>query len=222
MYSQIEQSWKNILKDEFEKEYFVRLDGKIREAYLTVDVPIFPPCALIFNAFQCCNFDDVKVVILGQDPYHGDGQAHGLAFSVPDNTKIPPSLQNIYKEIKQSCNIEVPKSGNLERWAHQGVLLLNSILTVEKNKPKSNQEIGWEKFTDTVVQKISDEKENVIFLLWGSYAQEKGKNIDTSKHLILTAPHPSPLSAYRGFLGCNHFIKTNIYLKKHSLKEIKW
>ena len=222
MHVQIEQSWKEVLRDELEKEYFKELWKTVGEAYRCSPTNIFPPEELIFNAFSHCHFNDVKVVILGQDPYYSTGQAHGLAFSVPANVTIPPSLRNIFKEIKTTINCDSNESGNLERWADQGVLLLNSTLTVTEGKAGSHQNLGWEQFTDTVIQKISDKKEHVVFLLWGNYAQEKGKNIDTSKHLVLTAPHPSPLSAHRGFLGCDHFNKTNQYLRKHNQQEIIW
>jgi len=217
----IETSWREILNDEFNKEYFAKLWKSVHETYDS-DTTIFPPKEVIFNAFDYCHFNDVKVVILGQDPYHGTGQAHGLSFSVPDGVKAPPSLQNIFKEINTTINRGIPESGNLERWANQGVLLLNSVLTAEEGKAGAHRGLGWETFTDAVIQKISDDKDHVVFLLWGTYAQEKGKNIDTTKHLILTAPHPSPLSSYRGFIGCNHFNKTNEYLKKYGKREIDW
>ena len=226
MQKSIEKSWRHVLSEELEKEYFKELWEKVGEAYRSNPDRVFPPQELIFNAFEHCHFDDVKVVILGQDPYHGAGQAHGLAFSVPEGVKKPPSLRNIFKEINNTINCAIncviPQSGNLERWADQSVLLLNSTLTVTEGKAGSHQNLGWEQFTDTVIQKISDKKEHVVFLLWGNYAQEKGKNIDTSKHLVLTAPHPSPLSAHRGFLGCDHFNKTNQYLRKHNQQEIIW
>jgi uracil-DNA glycosylase len=217
---QIEQSWKEILGDEFEQAYFKALSENVRNAYLSGTV--YPSPKLVFSAFDFCPFNEVRVVILGQDPYHGIGQAHGLSFSVPNGIAIPPSLQNIYKEIEKDLGIPIPRTGNLERWAKQGVLLLNATLTVEAGKAGSHQGLGWECFTDAVIKKISDEKENVVFLLWGKYAQEKGSKIDTSKHLVLTAAHPSPFSAYNGFFGCRHFSKTNIYLKKHGFDEIKW
>lgn len=220
MQVQIEDSWKEVLKDELKKEYFKTLLKTIKNAYLTEKV--FPLQKLVFNAFEQCPFSNVKVVILGQDPYHGDGQAHGLAFSVQDGVATPPSLQNIYKEIKTDVGVEIPASGNLERWANQGVLLLNATLTVEKANAGSHQGLGWEQFTDAVIQTISNQKEHVVFLLWGKYAQEKGKIIDTTKHLVLTSAHPSPFSAYHGFFGCKHFSKTNEYLKKHNLTEIHW
>lgn len=216
----IESSWKDVLSPEFEKEYFKTLTKKVRKAYLSKAV--FPPPKLVFNAFLHCPFEKVKVVILGQDPYHGMGQAHGLSFSVPDGVKAPPSLQNIYKEIAVDIGTDISQSGNLERWAKQGVLLLNATLTVEKGNAGSHQGLGWEQFTDAVIQKISDGKEHIVFLLWGKYAQEKGKNIDTSKHLVLTAAHPSPFSVHNGFFGCRHFSKTNEYLKKHTIEPIEW
>jgi uracil-DNA glycosylase len=219
---QIEKSWEKVLGEELTKEYFLKLWRAVGKAYGSEAIQVFPPQALIFNAFEHCHFEDVKVVILGQDPYHGAGQAHGLSFSVPEGVKIPPSLRNIHTELNSNVNITISGSGNLERWAGQGVLLLNSVLTVEEGNPGSHQSLGWETFTDAAIQKISDNKENVVFLLWGKYAQEKGKSIDTTKHLVLTAPHPSPLSAYKGFLGCAHFNKVNQYLKKHSLKLVDW
>lgn len=217
---QIEPSWKEALKAEFEKEYFKTLSDTIRNAY--VSATVFPPPKLVFNAFEHCPFENVRVVILGQDPYHGQGQAHGLSFSVPDGVQTPPSLQNIYKEIKNDLGTDIPISGNLERWANQGVLLLNATLTVEKERPASHQGLGWEVFTDAVIKKISEEKEHVVFLLWGKYAQEKGNVIDTSKHLVLKAPHPSPFSVHTGFFGCKHFSQTNEYLQAHGSKPIVW
>jgi uracil-DNA glycosylase len=216
----IDDSWEKALHSEFTKPYFSKLTETIRSSYLSTTV--FPPPKLIFNAFTHCPFENVTVVILGQDPYHGTGQAHGLSFSVQDGVKTPPSLQNIYKEIAADLQTDVPASGNLERWARQGVLLLNATLTVEKEKPGSHQGIGWETFTDAVIKKISDEKEHVVFLLWGKYAQDKGKVIDTHKHLVLMAPHPSPFSAHNGFFGCRHFSKTNEYLLAHGKKPIVW
>lgn len=216
----IEASWKEALKDEFEKDYFKNLSQTVKDAY--VSEPIFPPPKLVFNAFTQCPFSKVKVVILGQDPYHGKGQAHGLSFSVPDGVPVPPSLQNIYKEIRDDLGIAIPASGNLQRWAEQGVLLLNATLTVQQSRAGSHQGLGWETFTDAVIQKISDEKEHVVFLLWGKYAQEKGAQIDQRKHLILKAPHPSPFSANNGFFGCKHFSKTNAYLAQHHMEPIRW
>ncbi|MEM9336332.1 MAG: uracil-DNA glycosylase [Patescibacteria group bacterium] len=216
----IEPSWKAVLKTEFEKDYFKSLTKTIREKYLSTTV--YPPPQLIFNAFAHCPFTKVKVVILGQDPYHGPGQAIGLSFSVPDGVRPPPSLKNIYKEIDADLGIGIPASGNLERWAEQGVLLLNATLSVEQSKPGSHQGLGWEQFTDAVIQTISEQKEHVVFMLWGRYAQEKGKTIDRTKHLVLEAPHPSPFSAHSGFFGCKHFSKTNEYLSKHNLLSIDW
>jgi uracil-DNA glycosylase len=221
MQVQIEQSWKAMLKDEFEAPYFNELSRIVREAYLG-NTPVYPPPKQVFHAFELCPFDQVKVVIIGQDPYHGAGQAHGLCFSVQDGVRVPPSLQNIYKEIHDDIGTPMKESGNLERWAGQGVLLLNATLTVETSKPGSHQGLGWETFTDAVIQKVSDEKEHVVFLLWGKYAQDKGAKIDTSKHLVLKAPHPSPFSAYTGFLGCKHFSKTNEYLAQHRQIPIEW
>lgn len=217
---QIEAGWKSVLAEEFKQDYFKKLTEKVRQAYLSGAV--YPPPKLIFNAFAHCPFDKVKVVILGQDPYHGAGQAHGLCFSVPDGVNPPPSLQNIYKEIKDDIGTEAPNTGNLERWANQGVLLLNATLTVGKGQAGSHQGWGWEQFSDAVIQKLSDEKEHLVFLLWGRYAQDKGKNIDASKHLVLKAAHPSPFSAYNGFFGCKHFSLTNNYLKDHGLEPIVW
>jgi len=217
---QIEDSWHRVLTPEFEKPYFSELSRAVRKAYLSKT--IFPPPKLVFNAFNHCRFDDVRVVILGQDPYHGPGQAHGLSFSVQDGVHIPPSLQNIYKEIQSDIGTKPPHSGNLERWADQGVLLLNATLTVEKRNAGSHQGLGWEQFTDAVIAKIAQEKEHVVFMLWGRYAQEKGKNIDHTKHLVLQAPHPSPFSAHNGFFGCKHFSKANQYLTQHDLEPITW
>lgn len=216
-----EKSWKKVLGEEFKKLYFRELSKKIRAGYLD-NISIYPPPKAIFNAFELCPFDTVKVVILGQDPYHGIGQAHGLCFSVQDGIKIPPSLQNIYKELQNDLGISVPTSGNLIQWAQQGVLLLNAILTVEADKPGSHKGIGWEQFTDTVIQKVSEEKEHVVFLLWGKYAQDKGSRIDITKHLVLTAPHPSPFSAHSGFFGSKHFSQTNEYLRLHKHIPIEW
>lgn len=216
----IEESWKVILKDEFEKPYFKILTDFVRKEYQTQTV--YPPAKLIFNAFDLCPFDKVKVVIIGQDPYHGPGQAHGLCFSVNDGIDVPPSLVNIYKEIKEDLGIEPPASGNLERWAKQGVLLLNATLTVRARSAGSHQNKGWEEFTDRVIKELSEKRKDVVFMLWGSYAQKKGAIIDTKKHCVLTSVHPSPLSAYRGFLGCKHFSKANEYLKSKGLAEICW
>ena len=213
-------SWKARLSEEFEKPYFTTLIDFVKQEYRTQT--IYPPGKEIFKAFDCCDFADVKVVIIGQDPYHGPGQANGLCFSVRDGIRIPPSLVNIFKEIRQDLNKPIPASGNLERWARQGVLLLNATLTVRGSSPGSHQNKGWEVFTDAAIRRISDEKENVVFLLWGSYAQKKGEVIDRSKHLVLMSAHPSPFSADRGFFGCKHFSKANEYLKSKGLKEIDW
>jgi len=216
-----DSSWNKVLKTEFEKEYFINLTETIRKLYQGSE-PVFPQSADIFKAFELSPFDSVKVVIIGQDPYHGTGQAHGLSFSVPDGMRIPPSLKNMYKEIQDDIGTSVPESGNLERWAKQGILLLNATLTVLEGKPTSHQGLGWEQFTDTVIQTISDKKEYVVFLLWGKYAQDKEKLIDSSKHLILKAPHPSPFSAHSGFFGCKHFSKANAYLEQHAQKPVAW
>jgi uracil-DNA glycosylase len=212
--------WKKALGEEFEKPYFRNLSRTIKEKYTQGD--IFPPSDLIFNALTLCPFEDVRVVILGQDPYHGPGQAHGLSFSVPDGVSQPPSLKNIYKEIKSDLGNEIPASGNLERWAKQGVLLLNATLTVVAGKPGSHQKLGWETFTDTIIKIISRDKEHVVFLLWGNFARAKRALIDDTKHLVLEAPHPSPFSAYTGFFGCRHFSKTNSYLASHGITPIEW
>lgn len=212
----IAESWKKQLSDEFEKPYFEKLIAFVKDEYATQTV--YPPGNKIFNAFEKCSFEDTKVVILGQDPYHGAGQANGLAFSVADGIKVPPSLVNIFKEVKSDIGTDIPKSGNLERWAEQGVLLLNATLTVRATVAGSHQKKGWEQFTDAVINKISDEKGNVVFMLWGAYAQKKGLVIDVNKHFILNATHPSPLA--QGFLGTKHFSKANDYLKEQGLKEI--
>lgn len=216
----IESSWKIRLKDEFLRDYFSSLTGFVRDEYKKFR--IYPPGPEIFKAFDCCPFDSVKVIIIGQDPYHGHGQANGLCFSVRDGIPFPPSLINIFTEIKRDLGKEIPKSGDLERWAKQGVLLLNATLTVRINSPGSHQNKGWEQFTDAVIKKLSDEKEHLVFLLWGSYAQKKGEVIDTGKHLILKSSHPSPLSANRGFFGSSHFSKTNAYLRANGMREIDW
>ena len=208
------------MQEEFESPYFRELAESVRKAYLSK--PVYPPPKLIFNAFTLCPFDKVKVVILGQDPYHGKGQAHGLSFSVPDGVRQPPSLKNIYKEIESDVHVKMPESGNLERWAEQGVLLLNATLTVEASQPNSHQTWGWQNFTHKVIEKISEEKEHVVFMLWGRFAQDKESLIDTSKHLVLKAAHPSPFSAHSGFFGCKHFSKSNDYLKEYGLEPIKW
>jgi len=216
----IESSWKNKLQDEFEKSYFKELTAFVREEYKTKI--IYPPGKDIFSAFDSCPFDKVRVVIIGQDPYHGPGQANGLCFSVHDGVALPPSLKNIFKEIETDIGTVTPKSGNLERWAKQGVLLLNATLTVEANTPGSHQKKGWEQFTDVVIQKLSDEKEHLVFILWGAYAQKKGLIINAKKHCVLQSAHPSPFSAYNGFFGNKHFSKTNEYLASHDFKKIVW
>lgn len=216
----IEESWKKQLQQEFEQEYFEKLTEFVRQEYRTKQ--IFPPAKLIFNAFEHTPFDKVKVVILGQDPYHGDGQAHGLSFSVNDGIRVPPSLVNMYKEINRDLGLPIPQSGNLTRWAEQGVLLLNATLTVVAHNAGSHQGRGWEIFTDAVIKKLSDERENVVFLLWGSYAQKKSSFIDSNKHLVLKSAHPSPLSAHRGFIGCGHFSMTNKYLESKRIQPISW
>jgi uracil-DNA glycosylase len=213
-------SWKARLTDEFEKPYFTSLIEFVKQEYRTQT--IFPPGKEIFRAFDCCDFTEVKVVIIGQDPYHGLNQANGLCFSVRDGIRMPPSLVNIFKEINDDLGKPIPKSGDLERWSRQGVLLLNATLTVRASAPGSHQNKGWELFTDAAIKRISEEKEHVVFLLWGAYAQRKGEVINRNKHLVLMSAHPSPFSADRGFFGCKHFSKANEYLKSKGLKEIDW
>ncbi len=217
---EINSSWKAILHEEFNKDYFKRLKQFLLKE--KQNLTIFPEGKNIFNAFNLTPFNKVKVVILGQDPYHGIGQAHGLSFSVPDGIKKPPSLKNIFKELTDDLQIPITETGNLTHWAKQGVLLLNATLTVRVKQAGSHQKQGWEEFTDSVIQKISDEKKDVIFLLWGRFAQDKEKLIDKNKHHVLRAPHPSPFSAYSGFFGCKHFSKTNVILRKRGLTEIDW
>ncbi|MFI3294718.1 MAG: uracil-DNA glycosylase [Rikenellaceae bacterium] len=216
----IEQSWKSLLAEEFEKDYFVELTRFVREQYSTAEV--FPAAANIFRAFDACSVDRVKVVIIGQDPYHGEGQANGLCFSVGDGVRFPPSLVNIFKEIEASLGIAPPSSGDLGRWAEQGVLMLNSVLTVEAHRAASHQGRGWERFTDAVVKALSSRRSGLVYMLWGSYAQKKGAIVDGGKNLVLRSVHPSPLSAYRGFFGCNHFALANQYLEQHSQEPIRW
>jgi uracil-DNA glycosylase len=248
----IETSWKKTLENEFEKPYFAELVKFVRDEYK--NAAVYPPPKFIFHAFELCPFNKVRAVILGQDPYHGAGQARGLCFSVPENIAVPPSLQNIYKEIQSDlgvrsgvgpapqdllrvfesganqkiqkvygdCKAGPPSTGNLEGWAKQGVLLLNATLTVRAGGPGSHQHKGWEEFTDAVIRALSEQKEHLVFLLWGKYAQEKGGHIDTAKHLVLKAAHPSPFSANNGFFGCRHFSKTNEYLKAHGKKPVEW
>jgi uracil-DNA glycosylase len=216
----IEASWKSVLQEEFDKPYFIELVRLIKTE-LKEGKQIYPPGTLIFNAFDKTPFDQLKVVILGQDPYHGEGQAHGLSFSVPEGIPKPPSLVNIFKEIKDDLGIEPPQHGNLESWAQQGVFLLNAILTVRKSEPASHSRSGWAYFTDAVIQKISEHKSGVVFLLWGKFACQKKALIDTNKHHVLESAHPSPLSA-RNFFGCKHFSKTNQILQQQGLEEINW
>lgn len=216
----IEDSWKKQLSEEFNKDYFVKLTEFVRNEYKTKQ--IFPPAKLIFNAFDHTPFDKVKVIILGQDPYHNDGQAHGLSFSVPDGIPIPPSLVNIFKEINKDLGIEISRSGNLTRWANQGVLLLNATLTVQAHMAGSHQKKGWESFTDAAIHKLAEQRENLVFILWGAYAQKKAAFIDPSKHLVLKSVHPSPLSAHNGFFGNNHFSETNKYLISKGIEPILW
>ena len=220
MQVKIDATWNQELAAEWEKPYFAKLTGFVREQYRTSQV--FPPGHQIFAAFDATPFPDVKVVILGQDPYHDLGQAHGLCFSVNDGVAVPPSLQNIYKELNTDLGVPVPQSGNLQRWADQGVLLLNATLTVEAHRPGSHQNKGWEVFTDAVIQKLAAEREHLVFMLWGGYAQRKGAFISPQKHLVLKAAHPSPLSAYKGFFGCRHFSKANQYLQSHGMTPINW
>ncbi|MCY7310437.1 MAG: uracil-DNA glycosylase [Chitinophagaceae bacterium] len=217
----IEASWNEILKSEFTKNYFYQITEHIKTEKSQGKV-IYPPGSLIFNAFNTTPFDKVKVVILGQDPYHGQGQAHGLCFSVQNGVPPPPSLLNIFKELQEDIGIEIPHHGNLTHWAQQGVFLLNASLTVRAGEPMSHSKIGWAAFTDTVIKKISEQKKNVVFLLWGKFAQEKRVLIDETKHFILRSVHPSPLSAYGGFFGCKHFSKTNEYLVSKGIDPVDW
>lgn len=216
----LEAGWKAKLSGEFEKEYFAALTEFVRQEYRNGQV--FPPGNKIFNAFDLCPFDRVRVVIIGQDPYHNLGQAHGLCFSVNDGTEFPPSLVNIFKELNRDLGVPVPKSGNLERWAGQGVLLLNAILTVRAHQALSHQNRGWERFTDAAISALNRDRENLVFMLWGAYAQNKGASIDPSRHLVLKTVHPSPLSASRGFFGCSHFSKCNEWLAARGLEPVKW
>ena len=216
----IEQSWKEVLQSEFNKPYFSTLTAFVRNEYQHYTV--YPPGRLIFNAFNNCPFNEVKVVLIGQDPYHEPGQAHGLCFSVNDGVPPPPSLVNIFKELHTDLGRPIPSSGNLTRWALQGVLLLNATLTVREHQAGSHQKHGWEQFTDAVISLLNRKRENLVFLLWGSYAQGKAQLIDSSRHCILRSAHPSPLSAYRGFFGNHHFSLTNDYLIKHGKRPIDW
>lgn len=216
----IEDSWKRRLQPEFDKPYFYNLINFVKEEYSKHT--IYPPGKFIFHAFNTCPFDKVKVVIIGQDPYHEPGQYYGLCFSVLDGVPFPPSLLNIFKEIENDLGKPMPESGRLERWADQGVLLINAILTVRAHQAGSHRGKGWEEFTDAVIKILNDEKENIVFMLWGSYAQRKGAFIDRNRHCVLTAAHPSPLSADRGFFGCKHFSKANQYFKSKGISEIEW
>ena len=216
----IDESWRERLQSEFDAPYFAQLTDFVRHEYATTRV--YPPGSQMFAAFDACPFDKVKVVILGQDPYHEPGQAHGLCFSVNDGVPFPPSLQNIFKEIHDDIGTPVPMSGDLTRWANQGVLLLNATLTVRAHEAGSHQNKGWEQFTDAVIHRLAQERENLVFILWGSYAQRKGEFIDRSRHLVLQSPHPSPLSAHRGFFGNRHFSRTNEYLTAHGIEPILW
>jgi uracil-DNA glycosylase len=223
MQSSIPLSWSKVLKEEFHKAYFINLSETVNKFYASETNRVFPPEELIFRAFDLCSFEKLKVVILGQDPYPTYGNANGLSFSVADSVKVlPKSLNNIFLEVQDDLKIDFPKNGNLERWAQQGVLLLNTILTVEEGKPNSHKDIGWEQFTDAVIHKISTEKSQLVFLLWGTKAIAKMEIIACKKHLVLTAPHPSPLSAYRGFFGCKHFSQTNQYFHNLGIIEINW
>lgn len=216
----ISESWKKKLQSEFEKSYFRDLVNFVKKEY--TQYTVYPPGPNIFNAFEQCAFEKLKVVIIGQDPYHGPGQAHGLCFSVNDNIAMPPSLINIFKEIESDIGKSKPDTGNLERWAEQGVLLLNATLTVRANTPGSHQNKGWETFTDSVIRIISEGKDNVVFLLWGAYAQRKGLIIDDNKHKVLKSAHPSPFAANKGFFGNRHFSQTNTYLLSKGLEPIDW
>ena len=216
----IEESWKQQLSAEFEKDYFIRLTEFVRQEY--AQGIVYPPGRLIFNAFDLCPFDQVKVVIIGQDPYHGPSQAHGLCFSVNDGVRFPPSLVNIFKEIESDLGTPVPLSGNLTRWANQGVLLLNATLTVRAHQAGSHQRQGWEEFTDAAIRILATQREGIVFILWGSYAQKKGAFIDRTRHLVLTSAHPSPLSAWNGFFGNKHFSRANEYLVSQGKTPIAW
>ncbi len=217
---QIEERWKEVLEDEFSSAYFQELKDFLKEEKKNHEV--YPPGPKIFNAFNFTPFNRVKAVIIGQDPYHGDGQAHGLCFSVPEGVTKPPSLVNIFKELKDDLGFPIPESGNLEKWALQGVMLLNAVLTVRAHQPGSHQNNGWEKFTDAAISALSEQRENLVFLLWGAFAQKKAELINPERHHILKAAHPSPFSASNGFFGCRHFSKTNEILRKLGLREIDW
>lgn len=216
----IDESWKGKLQTEFEAPYFKGLSRFVRDEY--INYRVYPPPKAIFRAFDLCPFDEVKVLILGQDPYHGSGQANGLCFAVNEGVSLPPSLKNVYKEIEDDLGVKMPEHGNLEAWARQGVLLLNATLTVRAGAAGSHQNHGWEEFTDAAIKSLANLKEGLVFMLWGRYAQNKGAFIDRSKHLVLEAAHPSPFSANGGFLGCKHFSKANKYLAESAKKEIDW
>tara|TARA_R110000824_G_scaffold401771_1_gene615457 strand:- start:152313 stop:152975 length:663 start_codon:yes stop_codon:yes gene_type:complete len=216
----LEKSWKAVLKDELKKPYFKKLIEFVKEAYANGSV--YPNPKNIFAAFDLTPFEEVKVVTLGQDPYHGAGQAHGLSFSVQEGVRTPPSLRNIYKELESDIGVVAPEQGDLTAWAKQGVLLLNSTLTVEAQRPGSHQGKGWEEFTDAAIRALSDKREHVVFILWGNYAKQKGAHIDRSRHLVIESPHPSPFSAHTGFFGSKPFSTTNEYLTQHKLKAIQW
>jgi uracil-DNA glycosylase len=218
---QMEPSWKTVLQTAFSRSYFQQIIAHLKSEKATKTI-IYPPGPMIFNAFEKTPFDQLKVVILGQDPYHGPGQAHGLSFSVPDGVKPPPSLMNIFKELKNDIGMPIPSTGNLSAWAEQGVLLLNAVLTVRANEPASHAKIGWMDFTNAVIQTISNEKKGIVFLLWGKFAHEKQIFIDATKHHILKAAHPSPFSADKGFFGCKHFSKTNQLLMQQGIEPINW
>lgn len=217
----LQDSWKSRLREEFELDYMQQLRAFLQSRKQSGAV-IYPPGPLIFNALDSTPFEAVRVVILGQDPYHGPGQAHGLCFSVQDGVQLPPSLINIYQELREDLGLKTPEGGNLQHWAGQGVLLLNAVLTVEHGQAGSHQGKGWERFTDKIVQLLNDERDGIVFMLWGSYAIKKGAAIDRKRHLVMTAPHPSPLSAYRGFFGCKHFSKANQYLLERGQAAINW
>ena len=217
----MESGWKKVLEAEFSKPYFLQIVHFLKTEKNTGKI-IYPPGSQIFNAFEMSPFENTKIVLLGQDPYHGPGQAHGLSFSVPDGVRPPPSLQNIFKELNMDTVMSAPNTGNLTPWARQGVLLLNAYLTVEAQTPMSHSQIGWGEFTNTVIQKLSDLKHHLVFLLWGKFAQEKQVLVDETRHLVLKAAHPSPFSADKGFFGCRHFSKTNEYLMKNGIDPIDW
>lgn len=218
----IENGWKEALAPEFDKPYFINLTEMVRREYSNPHVHIYPPASRIFSAFDTTPFKNVRVVIIGQDPYHGPNQANGLCFSVNKGVETPPSLRNIFKEIEDDLGVPSPADGDLSRWANQGVFLLNATLTVRAGSPKSHAGYGWETFTDAAVRALAEKREHLVFMLWGSDAIRKGAFIDRSRHLVLTAPHPSPLSAYRGFFGCKHFSRANEYLKTHGYAPIDW